>query len=463
MLSRWKQRLGQVLLGTDLQPQNWPERLIWFSIVLTYPIWIVGGLYVVGSVLGWLLLGCLVIKILAQLDAPDGDETISISPVIWLWVIGMIVMEVALIMGHLDFNLGTGLLIKSSIGWAKGWAALALYPLAGCLPIRSKIISRAICIVGLHTLLITPLLLLTPHLGLPQVLYVSPLRAIGGPGNEFFDVPLYEIDGSTGDLRWRLFTPWGPALGFVGNVNFMISLLEQNKKWRLAGMAGSIVMCLVCKSRLAQVCIVIIPALVFLVSRIRRPVMLIALGVTSYLGGILSPILIQMFNDFWEGFKGARAGSTRVRMALKRIAIDRWEREAPLWGHGVVEPGPHLVEAMPIGSHHTWAGLLFVKGVSGFVALAVPMAATLVDLLRRASSPRYALGSTGLAMIVILLLYTFGENLEILVYLYWPGMVIMGMALQEKKHPQTTPAEALSLQPTDPGTGDGGAPTGSPA
>ena len=34
-------------------------------------------------------------------------------------------------------------------------------------------------------------------------------------------------------------------------------------------------------------------------------------------------------------------------------------------------------------------------------------------------------------MIVILLLYTFGENLEILVYLYWPGMVVLGMALQE--------------------------------
>ncbi|MGB5240347.1 MAG: O-antigen ligase domain-containing protein, partial [Prochlorococcaceae cyanobacterium] len=187
----------------------------------------VGGLYVVGSVLGWLLLFCLIIKILAGMDHPEQNEEVTISPVIWLWVVGMLVMEVALVMGHVDFNLGTAMIIKSSIGWGKGWAALALYPLAGCLNIRSKIISRAICIVGLHTLIITPILLLTPHLGLPQVLYVSPLRAIGGPGNEFFDVPLYEIDGSTGDMRWRLFTPWGPALGFVGNVNFMLSLLEK--------------------------------------------------------------------------------------------------------------------------------------------------------------------------------------------------------------------------------------------
>jgi hypothetical protein len=186
--------------------------------------------------------------------------------------------------------------------------------------------------------------------------------------------------------------------------------------------------------------------------------MLISLGISAYLGGILSPLLIQLFNDFWEGFKGARAGSTRVRMALKRIAIDRWEREAPLWGHGVVEPGPHLVEAMPIGSHHTWAGLLFVKGVAGFVALALPMAATLVDLVRRASNPRYALGPTGLAMIVILLLYTFGENLEILVYLYWPGMVVMGLALQERKR-----VEPATGEPWPPHPGDAGAATGSPA
>ncbi|MCP9849442.1 O-antigen ligase domain-containing protein [Cyanobium sp. Morenito 9A2] len=419
----------------DLRPENWPERLVWWSIVSTYPIWLIGGLYVVGSILGWLLLVCLVIKILARMDDPVENEKISISPVIWIWIIGMLLMEVALLAGHMDFNLGTALIIKSSIGWAKGWAALALYPMAGCLPIRSSIVSRAICIVGLHTLIIIPVLLITPHIGLPEVLYVSPLRAIGGPGNEFFDVPLYEIDGSTGELRWRLFTPWGPALGFVGNVNFMLSLVEKNRNWKIAGLLGSIVMCFVCKSRLAQICIIVIPAFTTIVARLRQPVMLITLGMLSFVGGLLSPVLLTAADQFWENFKGARAGSTRVRFALKRIAIQRWETEAPLWGHGVVEPGPHLVEAMPIGSHHTWAGLLFVKGSVGFLALAAPMLVTAIDLMRRAMNPRYQLGSVGLSMIVILFMYTFGENLEILVYLFWPGMLVMGLALQEKMGP----------------------------
>jgi hypothetical protein len=432
-----KSLLSKVFDSEDnLQPQNVPERLVWWSIILTYPIWIIGGLYVVGSLLCWLLLVCLLIKILARMDHPEENEEISISPVIWLWIIGMIIMQVALIAGHVNFNLGTGIIIKSSIGWAKGWAALALYPLAGALPIRSSIPTRAICIVGFHTLLIMPLLLLTPNLGLPEVLYVSPLRAIGGPGNEFFDVPLYEIDGSTGDLRWRLFAPWGPALGFVGNINFMICLQEKNRKWKILGIIGSILMCFVCKSRLAQLSIILIPLTTAIIARLRQPFMLITLGVVSYLGGIFATSILTAVSDYWEGFKGARAGSTRVRFALKRIAFHRWETEAPIWGHGVVEGGPHLVEYMAIGSHHTWAGVLFVKGLVGFVALAVPMLVTLLDLLRRAASASYRLGSTGLGVIIILFMYTFGENLEILVYLYWPGMLVMGMALQEKPLPR---------------------------
>ncbi|MBD2355781.1 O-antigen ligase domain-containing protein [Tolypothrix sp. FACHB-123] len=415
----------------DIYPQNVPEKVVWWAVSNTYFIWIFGGLYVVGALMGWILLLFLLIKILAQTQDTPPEEKISISWILWVWVIGMIVMEIALIAGHLDYNLPTGLIIKSSIGWAKGWAALALYPLAGCLKIRPQVVYRAVCIVGFHTLLITPFLLLTPSLHLPQILYVSPLKAVGGPGNEFFDVPLYEIDGSTGDLRWRLFTPWGPALGFVGNVNFMLALQEKDKKWRWFGLIGSVLMCLVCKSRLAQVCIVIIPLLTKILSSLNRPQILIGLGFVSYLGGIFSPSIIMAVNNFWENFKAARAGSTRVRMALKRIAVERWKAEAPIWGHGVVEDGPHIVEHMPIGSHHTWAGVLFVKGIVGFMALAIPMALSFFYLLIRSMDSRRPTAKVGLSIVMILFLYTFGENLEILVYLYWPGLLVMGIGCQE--------------------------------
>jgi len=190
-------------------------------------------------------------------------------------------------------------------------------------------------------------------------------------------------------------------------------------------------MCFVCKSRLAQVCIIIIPLLTKVLSGLNRPRILIGLGFFSYLGGIFSPSIILAFNNFWEGFKAARAGSTRVRMALKRIAVHRWQTGAPIWGHGVVEDGPHIVEYMPIGSHHTWAGVLFVKGVVGFIAIALPMGLSFVYLLIKSMDSRCPTAKVGLSVVMILFLYTFGENLEILVYLYWPGLLVMGIGCQE--------------------------------
>ena len=35
-------------------------------------------------------------------------------------------------------------------------------------------------------------------------------------------------------------------------------------------------------------------------------------------------------------------------------------------------------------------------------------------------------------MVLTLVLYSFGENLEILAYLYWPALVVIGMALAAK-------------------------------
>ena len=107
--------------------------------------------------------------------------------------------------------------------------------------------------------------------------------------------------------------------------------------------------------------------------------------------------------------------SSRVRATLGRIAVDRWQEEAPVFGHGVVERGPHLVEYMPIGSHHSWYGLLFVKGLAGLLSFALPIVLSTAVLGKNAyRNPR---ARVGLSMVLLLLLYSFGENLEILAYL----------------------------------------------
>ena len=83
---------------------------------------------------------------------------------------------------------------------------------------------------------------------------------------------------------------------------------------------------------------------------------------------------------------------------------------------------------MPIGSHHTWHGLLFVKGAVGFLALALPLAWSFFELLAKAQ--RDAVARAALGMVLVFLFNSFGENLEILAYLAWPGLLVIGIALR---------------------------------
>ena len=423
-----------MIFSKEIQPQNFPERVVWYAMTWTYGFYLLGATYIVGSVVGWILFAYLLLKLWLQDESTPTEEKIVIPWITWVWIFGMLMMEVALIMGHLDYNLPVSQIIKSSIGWAKGWALIALYPLAGCLSIRSQIIYRAACVICFQTLIISPLLIAAPLLHLPQTLYVSPLKAVGaGLGPTFFDVSLYAVDFD-GQVRQRLFTPWGPALGLVANIYFTLAVQEKDKKWRWYGIIGAIYLSQICKSRLAQVCILSTPIFMFVLSRLIRPYILMLLGSASVIGGILATKIADGISAFWTSFKAQRAASSRVRAALKEIAFYRAETEAPIWGHGVLQMGPHVVEFMPIGSHHTWAGLAFVKGMVGFYSLAIPMFLGFLFLLVKAQNNRDA--ATGLAISFILFLYTFGENLEILAYLYWPGLIVMGIGFSNNKNRQ---------------------------
>ena len=148
---------------------------------------------------------------------------------------------------------------------------------------------------------------------------------------------------------------------------------------------------------------------------------------------MLTPLaqgILDWIDQTLNAVKSMRADSTRVREALGEIAVDRWWTEAPIWGHGVVERGPHFVEFMPIGSHHTWYGLLFVKGAVGAFALAIPLAWSLLEFALLALA-RSRAGKIAFAMVLLMTLYSIGENLEILAYLMWPGLMAMGIAARE--------------------------------
>lgn len=409
---------------TAHHPQTLAERLISGTIAATWLLWVVGGLYIAGPVLAWVLVALVFGELYLGRKSLD-----TVPSQVWLWLVAMAAMLVILWVGHANFSLGTGQTIKSSIGWAKGWALLAIFPLAGAvLDIRFSVIARTVCRLGLWTLAVLPIFVAAPFIGLPETLWISPLRVVGGPGPEFFATILYTMEPGAGTPRWQFFAPWSPAAGMVALVYIFIAAQEKSLPWRIAGIAGFLAIALLSQSRLALVALAVIGPFVWALARLDRGWMWWLAAPVMLLTGLFGLELLAFAERLADDFSAARADSSRVRAALARIAIDRWENEAFWFGHGVVENGPHLVEYMPIGSHHSWYGLLFVKGLLGALALGIPMAATMLGLAIRIRHGE--LQRVSMALVLVLFFYSFGENLEILAYLFWPALIVMGMALR---------------------------------
>ncbi len=413
---------------TDLNPV---ERLVYRTLVWTWPLYAIGALYVVGPVLAWIL-GALAVLILYLGTSVRRDmrATGAIPLPVWLWIIGMVVMLIALWAGHLNMSLGVKQTIKSSIGWAKGWALLALFPLAGAvLPIRRAVLVRGQCVIALGTLILAPLMLAAPYIGLPERIFTSPLKAIGGPGPEYFSVFLFTWDPASWTPRWQFYAPWSPFAALLGVVMVLFALEESSPRWRRIGIAAGMLMIFASKSRMGLVGLAactVAPRMMPLI--LSDWAWRVVAALTASLA-ITGTWLATAAQDAVSAFKGARADSTRVRETLQRIASERWQNEAVWFGHGTVQPGSHAVEYMPIGSHHTWFGLLFVKGVVGFAALLVPLAwQTLLALVDSAKGPR---GALPLGLIMTLILLTFGENVEIEAYLLWPALMMLGIHTRE--------------------------------
>jgi len=415
------------------------ERLISGTIGATWLLWLVGGLYLAGPALGWVL-ALLVARAYYLAPALPWDQRPSPPPpAILAWLAGMLAMLLILFIGHSDYQLGTGQTIKSAIGWAKGWALLALFPLAGyALPIRMETLARAVCRLGRQTLILLPVFVIAPLMHLPQTLWVSPLKVLGGSGDEYFAAVLYTIEPGVGTARWQFFAPWSPAAGMVAVIHFLLARAEPHPLWRWTGYTAAVLVALLSQSRLALVALAVIIPAAWLAGRIRRPALWFGAAVLVLVSAWFAQQLHELIDQLMGDFSGARADSSRVRAALGRIAVERWQSEAYWFGHGIVERGPHLVEYMPIGSHHSWYGLLYVKGLAGAIALAVPMLWTVCATFSAAI--RSPIGQTGLAMALTYWLYSFGENLEVLTYLAWPALLAIGIVLRQHAG-QTGPVE----------------------
>ena len=409
----------------EVMQKNKYEMIVWWTIICTIPLWLIGGIYIVGSILGWALCALKIFKtrIIAK------QNTFKTNILVLSWLIGASILLISLLIGHYNFELGLLTTLKSSIGWAKGWALFPLYIVSGFLPIRKEIIIRSIALNSILMLAMVVIGVFVFAFGIEGSIYTSPLRIVS-PGNSdaFFDFTLLYRDLATNAIKVRLFAPWSPALGLLANTYFWIIINESDKRIRNIAILSVIVLCIMSVSRAALISITIIPSILYLLTRIKGYLLFYASSLLTTIVSIYYDYIVAFVLDLWFLIRNTRIDSSRIRSLLTEISLQRWMDEAFWWGHGIVIQGPKLVENILVGTHNTWVHLLYAKGLIGLVAFLLPMAILLLlSLMSFLKNKDDKLSTSCLGIVLVLWQYTVSENLEMLAYLYWPSLLFIGI------------------------------------
>lgn len=408
-----------------IKPQNLPEAIVWYYIIGTYAIYLLGAHYFLTSFMGCTLLFYLAKKWCYQTEETQKIEKVIIAPLAWCWLGAMLIIELALIVGHFNYDLGIGQIIKSSSHWFRTWAIFAIFPLAGHLRIRPQIIYRAICILCLQGIVGLVLGTLLTLIHFPEITYVSPLQVSGGDIEHYRVIVIQTVIGE----RLQLFAPWSTALGMAANIYFLFACQETNKTWRWIGIIGSIMMIIFSVSRLAIVCLPFVLVSVWFLTNFMRPWVQLASSAISFISGLVAVNIIDGLEWLKQAVNSIRkdsSSSSRTRDLIYAMTLDKWRNEAPVWGHALnAEEGPGALAHMPIGSHQTWYGLLYTHGLVGFVPFLLVVAGSLIDLLIKAQQDSEA--KLALSILIVILMSSFTDNIQLFAYMYWAGLLMIGI------------------------------------
>lgn len=421
-----------------MKPQNLPEVIVWYYIISSYPIYFLGAQSVLTPILGITLVAYLLIKWWNQ--DPTSNNKIHISLTCWVWIISLLVIALTTIVGGIDFQYGITRIAKSLLnqGWLRTWGVIGLFIVAGNLKIRTQLVSRALSIFCVQSLVIIPIIYcVIQFIDIPNPLYTSPFQIFQGSPDSYAVRLSYGADSFLpGFKRLVLLAPWPTPFGLVANIYFFIIKQESNQKLRFCGMIATVMMIVLSGSRLALLCLIFTLFLVWFLTNFARPWLHVGIGISCYLVGIWPNVLLSFFGSFKSWFDELRAGagdSTNARSIMVRVGIERWQNEAFFWGHTPMAQDniPKPLVPTPIGSHHTWVGLLFDHGLIGCLAFAIAMGWSFIDLLIKAQTSESA--KMGLGILIILTIFTFGEPIPTYSYLLWPGFLFLGILFKETK------------------------------
>ena len=413
--------------GFQLSDLSSTERIIYWAIILT-PVW-------------WLLgiqpLFYPAVAIALLIKSFDIDKVIqgSLPGCVWTWLAMAVVMFWTAVLGLNEMGWPIQETLAAGVTFIKSYFFIfACLALPFWSRLRVNVITRAVVWLTIGYLITTCIQMLLLVVGIRNAV-LTPLLARLIPGDKssllivlasvqpFFGIPL---------PRTVLYTPDPPILGICAVLSFFICLGETNPRLRTCAYCGSLCAMLVSFSRLAWICLPLgLLIIACLQSSLMRQVYLWLATLTFSICSFKGLNVGELLNKPLEIFNQARASSSADRSLVVSKTLEAWQ-EKPWLGWGVIRGTARLYENVHItlGSFSTYAAVLYLNGVVGFIVFILALLLTLFFFYPEAVSGN-AFCQRAFACLIILYVQINATPLSWMAVFLWFFFLWLGAVMQE--------------------------------
>lgn len=325
-----------------------------------------------------------------------------------------------------------------------GWFVLGAIFLIGPMVRDDGRLTRSFCVLGLYMLTIGVFSLGLARIGGGEALWftsppghlvpdhMTPLKA-------WFRVSPYghELLGDSLLPRLQLFYSWSTMLGFAGIGVVFIGLGEPRRSLRMLALAGGLFALVTSASRAAMLAF-LVAAMGYAWLRSRDPALrsmvlacagLVATLTTAF-GYTPDVILAQLY----DALTSLRSGSSAARHWVYQASLEAfWER--PILGYGWIGPDVHPNVPIPLGSHSSLYGTLYLGGAATVVSMLVAMLTTLTYLgLRALRGGRAHQAAFMIALCLVIMAY--GEGITSFILPCAPILCWVAGTLEDEDGPR---------------------------
>lgn len=420
------------MINLGLKNFSFSEKVIYWTAILT-PIWWLLGI----QPLFYPAVAVFLLAINLRLDKLIRHP---LPAFIWAWFILTIVSLATAIAGLDEINASFKTIAAALVTFFKSYLMIFAYLVVPFLAqIRVQVVTQAVAWMSVGTLINLVIQLGLLAIGIQDAVFIPVLaRLIPGDAStsllvksakiaEFFGIPL---------PRSLLHTADPPILGAFAVLCILICLTEKDLFLRRLSLAGGIAALIISFSRSAWIgLLAALSIILFFRSHQFKQIYLWITATVFWTSSLAELTIQQLFAKPVEIFTSARENSSETREIVVQKTLEAWQEK--FWfGWGIIRGDVWLYENvyLKLGSFSTYAAVLYLNGIIGFIALLLSLALTLIAFYRPATAGNLSCQISFSALVVLYALIQATPLSWMAIYLWFFFVWLGAVAAENRQH-----------------------------